>query len=398
MTKRTSEQTLWNKPYIMVFVLGIFTSTASQMVTPLISKYALSLGAQLTFAATIASIMSIAALFCRPVAGMVSDRINRKLLMIIATIVTAICMIGQATTSSIPGLVMFRIAHGIAFSFMGVSNMAFSSTFIPRERMGEGLGYIGLGNILSSAVGPSIGLWLSDNVGFYACFCVSAALSIFSVILMLLIPYRHEKKSDGGKREPLRLRNLIATEILVYAALMGLFSCGNGLLSTFLALIGDERGIANITLFFTAYSAVVVFIRPLTGKLLDRRGLAIILVPAFVIAAAGMVLVGCGTALWMFILAGVLKALGQGAGSPSLQATCIKTLGHERAGVASSTCYIGQDIGNSIAPILGGMVATSWGYDVMFYLYALLLVVGGLGLFALQTQLDRRRAARSAAF
>ena len=40
--------------------------------------------------------------------------------------------------------------------------------------------------------------------------------------------------------------------VLPYALLMGLFSMGNGLVNAFLKLMGNERGIANWPLFFTA--------------------------------------------------------------------------------------------------------------------------------------------------
>ena len=40
------EQTkLWNKTYILVLLLSTFNQSVSQMVTPFISKYAISLGA-----------------------------------------------------------------------------------------------------------------------------------------------------------------------------------------------------------------------------------------------------------------------------------------------------------------------------------------------------------------
>ena len=66
---QTEPQHLWNKSYVLVLFLGVFTGMASQMVTPLISKYAVSIGAPLTIAATISSMMSIAALLCRPFSG-----------------------------------------------------------------------------------------------------------------------------------------------------------------------------------------------------------------------------------------------------------------------------------------------------------------------------------------
>jgi len=392
MSVSAEPQKLWNKSYILVLLLGVFTSMASQMVTPLISKYALSLGAPLTFAATIASMMSIAALVFRPFSGFVSDRVNRKKLMIVGTLITAFSVFLYSFAEGTTSLMVMRMIHGTAFSFMGVANMAFGTSFIPKERMGEGMGYMSLGAILSSAVGPNLGLILSERFGFSICFTISAAISVVSVLIMIMIPYEAPAKVT---RRKFTLDSLIGKDIIIYASIMGLFSCGNGLLNTYLALIGDERNIANIGLFFTAYSIAVVAIRPLSGKLLDKKGLTIILIPALIIASISMVIVGAAQTVTLFIIAGALKAIGQGGGAPSIQATCVKTLGRDRAGVASSTCYIGQDIGNAFAPIIGGVVATSYGYDTVFYGYAAILLVAGLGLYALQLAIEKKKAAKA---
>ena len=92
------------------------------------------------------------------------------------------------------------------------------------------------------------------------------------------------------------------------------------------------------------------------------------------------------------IIAGGLKALGQGAAQPAIQAYSIKYLGKERAGVATSTCYIGQDLGNSIAPIMGSFVVSNFSYGTMYAGYAVLLLAGGLGCYFLQRHLEKKKA------
>ena len=52
------------------------------------------------------------------------------------------------------------------------------------------------------------------------------------------------------------------------------------MISTYLAILAEERGIGNIALFFTVYSACLVLLRPVTGKLLDKKGVYVILVPS----------------------------------------------------------------------------------------------------------------------
>ena len=386
--------TLWNKTYIMLLVLGVSSGSASQMVNPIVSKYAVSLGTSLTLAGTLSAIMSMTSLFCRPFSGFASDRFNRKLLMIISTSVTALCVFSYSLTTNIAVFAVLRVIHGIAFAFMGVTNMAFAASFIPEDRLGEGMGYLSLGHLLPQALGPTIGLWLSEHYGYGASFYASAAMSVVSVLLMLNLPHLESPKREPGERRKITLNSLISVKMLPYALLIALFSSGNGLINSYIALLGEDRGIANVGLFFTVYSVGLVLVRPVSGKLLDKKGVSVILYPAYVIAALGMVVLGAARSIWAIILSGAMKSIGQGSGTPSIQTHSIKTLGRENAGVASSTTFIGQDVGNAVAPIIGGAIATAHGYDTLFYLYAGILLVVGCGVFTLQRMHEKKAAAR----
>ena len=90
------------------------------------------------------------------------------------------------------------------------------------------------------------------------------------------------------------------------------------------------------------------------------------MIPAVVFAALGTFLVGVAYSLAMMVLAAVCRALGQGAGTPCLQAHTVRTLDASKAGVAVSTIVIGQNLGNALAPIGGSFFAESFGYDGMF--------------------------------
>ena len=353
MSEGREPKTLWNRSFIMILLISIFNNSATMMITPLISKYSLSLGISLTAAGTITSLMSIVALFMRPITGFVSDRFNRKKISICTCFFSALVLFCYTLAGSMPKLILVRILHGVVFSFSSVALTAFNTAFIPQDRLGEGLGWLSLAQIISFSVGPNLGLFIADKYGYMTCFYIAAGIYSVSTFLVHSIRYKHKTVEASGS-ESFNINNLISLRVLPYAALMGLFSCGNGLENTFIALLGDDRGIANIGIFFTAYSITLLAVRPFSGKLLDSKGLKIILYPSIAIYAAGVFILSGAQTLLPVIIAGVLKAIGQGAGSPSIQATCIRTLGKEKAGVVSSTCFIGSDIGNSLAPILGG--------------------------------------------
>lgn len=393
-TNRSGEK-LWTLPFILVLIVGVISGAATQMVTPLIMEYSVKLGAPMTIAATIASVISITALFLRPFCGMLSDKVNRHTMLMISTALAGVCVLGYSFAATTGMMVGIRIAHGVAFAFMGVSNMAFATDYIPASRMGEGIGWFGLSVIVAQAFGPGLGVYLADNFSYNVSFVCAAALYAASVILMLAIPAKASVRSPAKRETPkLTMSNFIEPKILLPVVTLGMFSVVNSLVGNYLKLIATERGILDIGLFFTVYSVVVFACRPFAGRLQDRKGLSVILYPALVITAVSMILIGRTGSLWVILVAAVLKGIGQGTGAPAIQAECIKELGRERSGVATSTCYIGQDLGMIIGPIAGSFVYNSSGYSGVFNTGAVALLVMGGSAYLVHTLIRGRKTAQ----
>lgn len=391
-TTNQEKDQLWTIPFILVLVVGVISGAATQMVTPLIMEYAVNLGAPMTIAATIASVISITALFLRPFCGMLSDKVNRRTMLILSTALAGVCVLGYSFATTPGMMVGIRIVHGVAFAFMGVSNMAFATDYIPASRMGEGIGWFGLSIIVAQAFGPGLGVSLADNYSYGASFVCSAAMYAAAVLLMFAIPAKATRKPTAKKEATkLELSNFIEPKILLPVVTLGMFSVVNALVGNYLKLIATERSIANIGVFFTVYSVVVFACRPFVGRLQDKKGLSIVLYPALVITAISMMLIGKSSSLWVMMLAAALKGIGQGTGAPSIQAECIKELGRERSGVATSTCYIGQDLGMIIGPIAGSFVYNATNYEGVFNVGAIAMLVIGGGAYLLHTIIRRKK-------
>ncbi|MBQ8995306.1 MAG: MFS transporter [Oscillospiraceae bacterium] len=368
---------VWNKPFICVFLTSMFLNSAFWTIVPMVSSYCLELGADLKTASFVASLMSLAAMFLRPFAGMLSDQVNRKRLILITILSNIALAILHIFSRSVPLLAFCRVLQGVAFSLASVAVMAFGTVFIPVSRLGEGLGWLSLAHVISQSLGPGIGVYLIEHYGYTICFLGSAVLSLFALASLLFVSYKEEKK-ESVKRK-LSLDSIILPPVLPYAAILAFFSACSGLDNTFIALIGKERAIAGFSLFFTAYSVAMFLTRPIFGKLLDREGLDKVIYPSLVCMALSGLLTGSVSSTIGLILSACFKAVGMSAGSQGIQATCVKKMGKERAGVVSSTCFIGQDIGNAFAPILGSLAADRFGYRTMYWGYgALTLFVGCL--------------------
>lgn len=381
---------LWNKWYITILLLSMVNHVASQLITPIVSKYAMSIGATMATAGTIVGLMSLAAMFARPFAGLSSDRINKKLIIAVTGAVTGVCMYLYSASKSVEMMAAVRFVHGISFSFSTVALLAFNTMFIPKDKIGEGIGWSVVTTTLATAMGPNLGLWLVDHFGYKACFAAAAIGTIIPNLCFLVVPNRQEPHVPG-KSAKFDVNDFISLQIFPFALLTGLFSCCNGIVNSFLALLGDERGIKGVGVFFTAYSVILIVTRPITGKLYDQKGIKFIMYPSVALAALSMLLLGKATSTWIVLLAGVLKALGQGTGAPSIQAHCLKKLGRDKAGVVSSTCYMGNDIGNTVGPAIGGLIASRAGYGSMFITIAVSVIVIGWPLLFFKTRYDEHK-------
>lgn len=367
---------LWNASFITLLMIGMLSQSASQMMNPILPSYLIYKGAALTLTAFITSGFALIAMITRPFSGAVNDLFNPKKLMILSGFLIGLCILGYAFSPTIPLLMFFRVLHGIAFSIQGTTNIAFSTSFIPRNRMGEGMGYMAMSIIVPTAIGPNLGIWISDSISFRLCLIIAAILTFVAAMCVFLVPYTYEKRPQKENvKFKISFNNLLAKELLFLTLCISIFSMGNGLVTTYIKLLADDRGIANVGLFFTISSFVMIFIRPFSGRLLDKKGLSFILIPSYFIASLSSVFIAVATSTWMLLIAGALRAVGQGAGMPSIQATAVKSLEKERRGVAVSTCFIGQDLGQFVGPIIGSYIVTQYNYEALFNSYAVMLIL-----------------------
>lgn len=372
-----SNNKLFNRTYLLLILVNLITAFGFSMITSIVSSYAVSLGAGLTLAGTLAGIFSLSALLIRPFSGMALDVLNKRNMCIFSTAMICISFLGYAFAQNIPVMLFFRVLHGMSFGISSTASMALVSECTPKERLGEGLGYFGLGQIISRICGPYMGIVIKDRFGYPNLFIIISIFTILAVILLFVVKvnkiYYPKTKKTAFR---LGLDKLIVKECVLYALVSGLFSLGNGIISSFLILLGEERGITNIALFFSVNAIVLFMLRFMVGKIVDKSSLTPIVIMSLLLTGISMVLIGIAPGLSIILVAAVLVAIGQGTGQLSLQSACIKRVDAGNIGVATSTYYIGADIGQGLGPIIGGKLSELTNYKMMFTGAAILMFIG----------------------
>ena len=378
MDKSAATPVLWSKGFTYLLGVSVVNAIAFGTVNPIFPGFLVGLGATLTVAGLITGIFSYVALAGRPLASILGDRGNKKKMLMIFMTAHGLFTLLYAFAPDIAWVVPFRVARGLAFSVAGTISLALGTDYIPKARMGEGVGFLGVGQIIGMALGPNIGIFLLGvfNDNYPPIFMIAGATIMVAGLSVAFLKYSRPVDDENAPRQKFSFKEMVAVELLPISLFASIFAIGNGLVVSFLVMMGQERNIANFGLYFIINAVVILLIRPMAGRLTDRRGVAFVVLPGFIFAAAAMVTLGLAAATWHVILAALFVAFGGGIALPALQTSCIQRLGPARRTVAMGTFLIGMDIGMGGGPIIGGAIADATSFAVAFYSAAGLALVG----------------------
>lgn len=377
---------IWTRRFVVLLLINVIVSFAQFMTLALVPKLAHEIGATAVVVGIVTGVFAITSLAVRPGVGWATLRVRHNHLLIGTVVLIGVAFVLYACSDSIPMLVVARLIHGAAMGFLAPVTLAMASDALPPTRMAQGIGIFSLGQAVATALGPSAGLWLLAQWGYRPSFLIGAGLSLVAAAIALTVrspaPVRHPGFRFGW-------RTFIAVEAIVPAAVILLLSGAYSGVNAFIVLYGEARGVEQMGLFFTTYAVVILLSRPIAGRIADRRGLAVVVIPGMVMFALAFVVISQAQTLFGFLLAAAVAALGYGICQPAIQTLCLIAVEPSRRGVASNTNYLGVDLGYLIMPILAGGIVTARvdaGADAadaysMMYLFLIAPVVLGLIVF-----------------
>ena len=380
--------TIWNAMFLSIFFANMTMQLSQQMSNSQLSLYAKSLGSPADQIGSLMSMFAVTALIFRFVSGPAMNSFNRKYLFCMAMGLMTTAYIGFSFAPTIAPMIgletitvlkFFRLIQGIGNAFGNSCCLTMVADVLPKDKFTTGMSYYACAQVVSQSIGPTVGVLLSDTFGYgntyriVACFMISAI--VFTYLTVKLAP-----------RKPmpfnLKISNMIAKEALVPAGITFLVAMGFTSINAFMLVYAEERGIEGASLFFTVYALSMLVTRPVVGKLTDKYGFVKVGIPAIFMTAISLVLIGLSTNLVMLLFAAFVNSCGYGAVQPALQSLCMKSVGSERRGSASSTNYIGMDSATIIGPSVCGIIADKLGYTpIMWATMAIPCVLGALFIF-----------------
>lgn len=385
-----------------VLLAATFCYLASTMLAnPLVAGFAGTLGATAAMMGVLTALMNACSLVVRPVAGNLSDRLPKRHLAAAGAALMLVTALGQALAPNTVLLAAMRLANGAGYSLCSVCMSTWFAETLPPARLGQGMGIFGLMNALGMAVGPALGIAVSDAPGYRLALGVSAAFAALALVGILLVrgeaPARGEKgeKDAQGEKDarPAPRLRLLDRRAVPAAVVVALFTIPYMATQSFLVSYAEARGLDVPTgAFFTVYAAALMALRVLLGRAFDRVGFVPFVVASGASSVASLVLLATMDCPAGLLLAAPLMAGGYGVMCSVCQSTAVRAVGAERVGLANSTYYMGFDVGMTLGPVIGG--ALFGAVDLAWFFPALTLAApAAVAVAALSAAAGRDRRA-----
>lgn len=376
---QASPDALWTRDFVLITFANFVVFASMQSLVPALPLYVEQLGTGDTLVGLVSGVFAFTAVAIRPWLGTVLDQRGRKIVMICSVAVFVAAGLLYPLAASIPALLVVRLLQGVGWGGVIPAAGAIVADVVPEKRRGEGIGYFSLSPTLAIALAPAAGLILARDAGFGSLFIASAVWAALAGVLVL--PLHDHHPQTRARNQSARLFEL---STLAPCLVAGLLAVTMGGLTTFVVIDAGQRSIGDPSQFFVLYALVLLLTRPIAGRISDRRGRGQVLVPAVVLTAAGLLVLGAMAGPLTLPTAAILYGTGFGSALPSLQALAIDRASPTRHGAAMAAFYIAFDLGVGVGSILFGVLGGVAGLPVTFEL------ASGLGLATLGLVLANR--------
>ncbi|MBI5020009.1 MAG: MFS transporter [Ignavibacteriales bacterium] len=323
------------------------------------------------------------AFIATPIWGSMGDKYGKKAMVVRAIIGLGVSQVLIGFSQNVYHLLFFRLLQGAISGFIAAT-LALISSSTPRERIGYALGLLQSANAGGTMLGPAIGGFLADIMGYREIFFITASLCFIGgfVIARFVrdVPQSEEIDSKSSVVQNIKFMfrhkqlRTIAVVIVIsqIAALM---------IEPLFALFIESfktttKYISTLTGFTIAISGVFMVISsPWWGKRNDLFGFKKNIIYALsgtgVTYALHMIVPNLFSLMFLragmgFVRGGILHTLYSMTNhfSPDNRKSGM-------IGIASSLTVFG----NMIGPLLGGWVAGNWGIQSVFIINSFLFLI-----------------------
>lgn len=372
-------QSIYTRDVILVMAASFFFMFSTMLVTPLINGYALTLGVSAVIAGIITGSMSVVSLFLRPIAGNITDRFSKYRLSCIAGVLIFIGVVGYCIAPNGVWLIIFRLINGTGFVLATVCMTTWLGLLVPRNHVGEAMGFYGLMNALAMAIAPAVGIHFYKIIGYREALLLAAGAAFIMLVVIQFVSnhayplVQHTSCANSTNtcstksKAPWKNVKILQKDAFPITLFMICFSIPYfATQADLVEYVADASLHVSSGLFFIIYAVALLIIRVVFKKYFDLVRFGIWFWISTVAMAGYLLMMSFMSNDILMSIAAILLSIGYGVIYSVNQSTAMMLAPRSEQGLASSTFYIGLDIGMATAPMIGGVLATCVPHALFF--------------------------------
>lgn len=398
-----ASERLWTPIFLLIIAATLGAYMVGQGTNAGTSVYLDIRGETATLAGIGAAIFSVAGAVSRLVCAPFIDNRGRVVVMMAGSLFLIAGTLGPTFVTDMTFFWLWRLLQGVGFATVTTASATAAADVLPVSRLGEGIGYYGLGQAISMSIGPALALALVATDPAENLFLGLSAAAIMALALSFLCRYekdpsrlpatseyrrRHEQGLDRQQSAKVTsIRQLLEPKAIPGTIPMMVLSPAFGFGIYFAGLLGTTLGVGNAGLYYTLSAVAMIAVRLKSGSFMDT--VAPIKLMTFAVAsglvcfsmlfAASLQILPEGANGLLFYAAGIPYGLCLGVALPVNQTVAVKNSPSERWGAASALFLLAIDVGIGIACIVWGVVNDTLGFSVTL---ACVLLIVALSLVA----------------
>lgn len=372
-------------PFVLLCTTGlfaIFSSTISKSpVLPLFTSY---LGANPAKVGLVAAVSAFTGIVASIPAGILSDRLGRRRMLIFSAIVFASAPFLYLLVTNIYQLAAIRFYHGLATAIFVPVAMALVSDLFQKER-GEKIGWFSTSTLVGRFMAPIIGgaiigaMVISPGFSYKIVYIVCGITGVLVLLLALGIQGsdEHIKNNRSWAETAGIFKTVISNrDILITSGIEAAILFAYGTFETFLPLYAIKAGISayEIGIFLSSQIITLALTKPVMGKFSDKHGRE---PQIFAGAIIGAVCIGGFPMFKSFIpllTLSILFGLSLSIVTSATSALIADLSMKENRGSAMGVLGSIMDIGHTTGPIVAGIIAAYFGFTQSFLTASLVVI------------------------
>ena len=377
---------------VLIFIADVVTGVQ----IPLFPLYTISLGASLGMLGLITAVLGLARLASALPVGMLSDRLDRKTVLVGGMIMFAVSFVLYALAPTAALLAIPRTLQAIAMVATFPLGIAYIGDVVERRDRGAAIGVYTAAMGSGFAVGPLLGSWVGSAAGYPAAYLAGAVIAVGGAVYGAARLVRTKVKSVETSTAP-RLVDVPALMALARHPAMVMACVANiamtlsmtGAIFTYFPVYARGVGISTVAIgSLFAWRSIAsasgrIPMGPLSSRLPAHWTLAAVLV---VESAIDLAISRTASPLVLTALL-ILEGIGFGVFLVSGQMAVAATAAQTNRGAAVGLFWMAGSIGDFFGPIALGFIAQERGLVAVFQTVAVSVIVGavlvaGLGMMA----------------